>query len=262
MAFRPLLLLSTLLVCMSVQAAIKAEKVSYKADGTTMEGYVAYDTEKKKGLRPGILIVPDWMGVGSFAKEKADKLAKEGYVAFVVDVYGKGVRPKDNKEAGELATKYIGDRALFRKRMRGAYDKLLSMGAVNGKKIMVMGYCFGGTGALELARTGVPLAGIVTFHGGLSNPTPEDAKKIKGPVLVLHGADDPHVPPAEVAAFKEEMKNAPHHYEFIEYPGAVHAFTNPKAGSDTSKGVAYNRAADQQSWEAFEQFLKQQLDNN
>lgn len=262
MALRSLLLLSTLLVSISVQAAIKSEKILYKADGATMEGYVAYDTDVKKKLKPGILIVPDWMGVGPFAKEKADKLAKEGYIAFVVDVYGKGVRPKDDKEAGELATQYKGDRALFRKRMRGAYDKLLSMGAVNGKKIVVMGYCFGGTGALELARTGVPLAGIVSFHGGLSNPTPEDAEKIKGPVLVLHGADDPHVPPAEVNAFKEEMKKAPKHYEFIEYPGAVHAFTNPKAGNDNSKGVAYNKAADQQSWQAFEEFLKQQLDNN
>jgi len=262
MSFRQLLVLSTLLVSVSIQAAIKSEKVTYKADGALMEGYVAYDTEKKKNLRPGILIVPDWMGVGPFAKEKADKLAKDGYVAFVVDVYGKGIRPKDDKEAGELAGKYKGDRALFRKRMRGAYDKLLSMGAVNGKKIVVMGYCFGGTGALELARTGVPLAGIVSFHGGLSNPTPQDAKNIKGPILVLHGADDPLVPPAEVNAFKEEMKNAPHRYELIEYPDAVHAFTNPKAGNDKSKGVAYNREADKQSWEAFEQFLKQQLDDN
>lgn len=255
-----LLTLSIMLSCCA-QAAIKTEKIDYKADGTTLEGYLAYDAEKKKGGRPGILIVHDWMGPSAFTKEKADKLAKEGYVAMAVDIYGKGVRPKSNEEAAKLAEKYKGDRALYRKRLRAAYDKLLTINAVNGKQIVVMGYCFGGTGALELARTGVPLAGTVTFHGGLSNPTPADAKNIKGPVLILQGADDPMVPAAEVNAFKEEMKNANISYEFIEYPGAVHAFTNPKAGNDKSKGAAYHKAADHESWEAFETFLKEKLEN-
>lgn len=254
------LLLSGLLVCSIAQAAIKSEKVVYKADGVAMEGYLAYDTDKKKPL-PGILIVHDWMGPSSFTKAKADLLAKEGFVALAVDIYGKGVRPKDNAEAAKLAGKYKNDRALFRKRIRAAYDKLLSVDAVDGKNIVVMGYCFGGTGALELARTGVPLVGTVSFHGGLSNPTPKDAKNIKGGVLILHGADDPNVPPAEVNAFKEEMKNANIHYEFIEYPDAVHSFTNPKAGNDKSKGSAYNKEADKESWEAFEHFLKARIDN-
>ncbi len=252
---------SSMLLSLNAHAVIKTQKMEYKGNGTTMEGYLAYDTDKKKGGRPAILIVHDWMGPSSFTKEKADKLAKEGYVALAVDIYGKGVRPKNEEEAAKLAEKFKGDRALFRQRIRAAYDALLAVGAVNGKKIIVIGYCFGGTGALELARTGVPLAGTVTFHGSLSNPTPADAKNIKGPVLVLHGADDPYVPPAEVNAFKDEMKNANVSFEFIEYPGAVHAFTNPKAGNDKSKGVAYNRAADQQSWEAFQHFLKEQFDN-
>lgn len=253
------LLIATLFVAINAQAAIKSQTFVYKANGTTMEGYLVYDTEKKKKQKPGILIVHDWMGPSDFTKDKANQLAKEGYVALAVDVYGKGVRPKNSEEAAKLADKYKGDRALYRKHMRAAYDALLGINAVNGKKIFVMGYCFGGTGALELARAGVPLAGAVSFHGGLSNPTPADAKNIRGPLLILHGADDPYVPPAEVNAFKEEMKNANTTYEFIEYPDAVHAFTNPKAGNDNSKGAAYNKAADKQSWEAFENFLKEHL---
>ncbi len=169
--------------------------------------------------------------------------------------------PKNQEEAAKFAQQYKDDRALFRKNLRAAYDALISINSVNAKKIVVMGYCFGGTGALELARSGVPLAGTVSFHGGLSNPTPADAKNIKGPVLIMHGAEDPFVPPAEVAAFKDEMKNANISYEFIEYPGAVHAFTNPQAGNDKSKGAAYNRTADRESWEAFEHFLKENLAN-
>ncbi|MCS5711565.1 dienelactone hydrolase family protein [Candidatus Berkiella aquae] len=259
MKSQALSIMTALLLAFNAQAAIKSQKLDYKSNGITMEGYLVYDAEKKKQKRPAVIIVHDWMGLGPFTKEKADKLAKEGYVAFAVDVYGKGQRPKNNDEAAKFAEKYKNDRKLFRDRLKAAYTALLSVDAVNGKKIFVMGYCFGGTGALELARSGVPLLGTVSFHGGLSSPTPEDAKNIKGPVLVLHGAEDPNVPPAEVAAFKEEMKNGHVSYEFIEYPGAVHAFTNPLAGNDKSKGVAYNREADRESWEAFEAFLKQQL---
>ncbi len=236
-------------------AAIKTEVVEYTADGVPMEGFVAYDDSHQKP-GPGVMIVPDWMGVGDFAKDKAQKLAQEGYTAFVVDVYGKGVRPKDTTEAGKLVTKYKSDRPLFRSRMKAAFDKFSGMKEVNPQKIMVMGYCFGGTGALELARSGAPVVGTATFHGGLSSPTPHDAKNIKGPVLVMHGAQDPMVGPQEVEAFKEEMKNGNVNLTFIAYPDAVHAFTNPKAGDDKSKGMAYNKDADEKSWQAFEKFLK------
>jgi dienelactone hydrolase len=242
------------LLTSSVMGTLKTEPVDYTANGDSMEGYVAYDDAiKPKGA---ILVVPDWMGLGQFAKDKADKLAKEGYVAFAVDVYGKGVRPKDNKEAAQLATKYKDDRKLLRSHMQAAYDKLTSMNEVDPKKVLVMGYCFGGTAALELARAGAPLVGTAVFHGGLASPTPDDAKNIKGPVLVMQGADDPVVPPKEVEAFKEEMKNGNVNLTFIAYPGAVHAYTNPLAGNDNSKGVAYNANADKKSWKEFEKFLK------
>lgn len=261
MKLRSLWIIPGLFLACGAQAALKSQVLEYKSNGTKMEGYLVYDTENKKKLKPGILIVHDWMGLSNFTKEKANALAKEGYVALAVDVYGKGVRPKNQEEAAKLAQQYKDDRTLFRQHLRGAYDALISINSVNAKKIVVMGYCFGGTGALELARSGVPLAGTVSFHGGLSNPTPADAKNIKGPVLIMHGAEDPFVPPAEVAAFKDEMKKANISYEFIEYPDAVHAFTNPQAGNDKSKGAAYNRSADRESWEAFEHFLKENVAN-
>ncbi|MBI3544427.1 MAG: dienelactone hydrolase family protein [Deltaproteobacteria bacterium] len=237
-------------------AAIKTQAVEYSAGGTTMQGFVAYD-DAKKGPRPGILIVHDWMGLGPFAKDKARQLAGEGYVAFAADIYGKGVRPKSPAEAGKLAGKFKSDRPLLRERVRAAFDKLVAMKQTDAKKVVAMGYCFGGTTALELARSGAPLAGTASFHGGLSTPTPEDAKNIHGPVLAMHGADDPNVPPSEVEAFKEEMKKAGVKMKFVAYPGAVHAFTNPAAGNDNSKGAAYNAEADKKSWVEFEQFLKE-----
>ena len=233
---------------------IQAKPVEYTSDGAVMDGFVAYGDAKTPA--PGILIVHDWMGLGQFSKDKAEQLAKQGYVAFAVDIYGKGVRPKNAEEALALATKFKQDPKLLRARIRAAYDKLTAMKEVDAKKIVVMGYCFGGTTALELARSGAPLAGTVSFHGGLGTATPDDAKAIKGRVLVLHGADDPFVPAAEVAAFKDEMKKANVKMDFVAYKGAVHSFTNPAAGTDNSKGAAYNADADKQSWSEFQKFLK------
>lgn len=240
---------------------IRTKKVEYRADGTILEGYLAAPNDKRRKLRPAILIVHDWMGPSEFTRKKAQQLAKDGYIAFAVDIYGKGVRPHDQKEAAETAGKYINDRNLYRKRLRAAYDTVIRMNDVNAKKIFIIGYCFGGAGALELARSGVPLAGTVTFHGSLNTPTPNEANKIKGPVLVLHGADDPKVPPQEVSAFREEMKRGNVNYEIIEYPDAVHSFTNPQAGNDKSSGSAYNATADKESWQAFQDFLRKSNDN-
>ncbi len=238
----------------TAQAAVTTKTIEYHQGDTTLEGYVAYD-DAIAAPKPGVLIVPDWMGPGPFAFQKAEQLAKEGYVGFVVDVYGKGVRPKDGAEAGKLAGLFKGDRPLLRARMRAALDTLTAMKQVNTKKVLVMGYCFGGTAALELARSGAPLAGVASFHGGLSSPSPQDARNIKAPVLAMHGADDPFVPAPEVQAFKDEMKSAGVDLKFIAYAGAVHSFTNPAAGTDNKKGAAYNASADKESWKAFEEFV-------
>ena len=233
--------------------------VDYSAGANKMRGYVAFkeDGDKTSGVKkPGILIVHDWMGLADFQKNKADQLANDGFVAMAVDIYGVGVRPKNMEEAGKLATKYKSDIPLLRSHIRAAYDKLVAMPNVDPNKIIVMGYCFGGTTALELARSGVPLAGTASFHGGLATPNSKDAKNIKGKLLVMHGAIDPYVPAKEVAAFKKEMKDAKVQMEFIEYPGAVHAFTNPMAGDDIKAGAAYNADADRKSWVDFTNFVK------
>jgi dienelactone hydrolase len=229
----------------------RAGIVEYKQGDTTLEGYLAGDT----GKRPGVIIVHDWMGPGKFSTAKADELAKLGYVALAADIYGKGVRPANPKEAGEQAGKFKNDRALLRARVLAALDVLKNNKHVDPKRIAAIGYCFGGTTVLELARSGADIAGVVSFHGGLDTPAPGDAKNIKCKVLVLHGADDPNVPPAQVAAFEKEMTEAGVDWQLIKYSGAVHAFTNPEAGHDNSKGAAYNERADKRSWEATKQFF-------
>ena len=235
-------------------AAVKTEVVEYKQGDTTCQGYLAWD-DSAAGKRPGIVLVHDWMGVGDYVERRAREVAALGYVVLAADIYGKGVRPKDAREAGQLAGKYKGDLPLLRARGRAALDTLVKNPRVDAAKLFAMGYCFGGTAALELARSGAPLVGVVTFHGGLATKDPADAKNIKGSVLVLHGFDDPFVPPAEVAAFQKEMNDAHVDWEMVLYSHAVHSFTRPDSGNDNSKGAAYNEKADKRSWEAMKAFL-------
>lgn len=237
-----------------VQAEIHTEVVRYKQGDTELEGFVAYDTSKS-GTRPGILVVHQWKGLTDYEKKRCQMLAEMGYVAFAADIYGRGVRPSSVAEAGKLAGQYKGDRPLLRERVKAGLETLKSMRSVDSKKIAAIGYCFGGTTALELARSGANVAGVVSFHGGLSTPTPEDAKNIQCKVLALHGADDPYVPAPEVAAFQQEMRNAKVDWQFVSYSGAVHSFTHWDAGSDNSKGAAYNALADKRSWIAMQNFF-------
>jgi dienelactone hydrolase len=235
-------------------AAPAGQAVEYKAGDTACEGYLALPA-KAEGRAPGVLVVHDWMGVADFARGVCDKLAGLGYVAFACDVYGKGVRPQTPQEAGKQAGTYKGDRALFRERLRAGLDVLAKRAEVDPARIAAIGYCFGGTGALELARSGAAVVGAVSFHGGLDSPTPADAKNVRGKVLALHGADDPYVPPKEVQDFVEEMRGARVDWQLVHYGNSVHAFTNPAAGNDASKGAAYNAAADRRSWEAMKAFF-------
>lgn len=235
-------------------AAVRAERLDYRDGETVCEGYLAWD-DAVKGKRPGIVVVPDWMGQGEYSQRRARELAALGYVALSADVYGVGVRPKDSAEAGALAGRYKGDLPLLRRRGRAALDALAKDPRVDASRLFALGYCFGGTAALELARSGAPLVGTVTFHGGLGPKDPADARNIRGSVLALHGAADPFVPPAEVAAFQKEMTDAKVDWEMVYYSGAVHSFTRPDAGNDPSKGAAYDEKADRRSWEAMKSFL-------
>lgn len=247
------LLFVSLLFCTNAVAAVKTEPVQYKDGDVVLEGVLAYDDATKE-RRPGVLVMHDWMGPGAFSTKKAEDLAALGYVAFAVDIYGKGVRPKDRAEAGAQAGKYKGDRNLLRARTHAAYEVLAKHALVDAKRIGAIGFCFGGTAALELMRRGTPLTAVVSFHGGLDAPLPA-AKGIQAKVLVLHGADDPGVPPAQVAAWKDEMRALKLDWQLVEYANAVHAFTNPAAGNDNSKGAAYNALADKRSWEAMRDFF-------
>ncbi len=249
------LFLFVILAGLSAQAKMVTKTVEYKSESTVLEGYLAYDDGA--GVKPGIVVVHDWMGLSADTKKRAEMLAGLGYVAFAADIYGKGVRPKDATEAGQLATKYKSDVKLLRARVTAAFDYLKSQTVVNPAKLAAIGYCFGGTTALELARSGAALKGVVSFHGGLATPNPADAKNIKGRVLALHGADDPYVSAAEVTGFEKEMREAKLDWQLVAYGNAVHAFTVKAAGNDNSKGAAYNEKADRRSWIAMQEFFKE-----
>lgn len=242
------------LLSLSAEAKINLSKVEYSAGGKTFEGALATDSGKK-GKRPGVVVFHNWMGVTAETESKITELAKLGYIAMAADVYGKGTRPKDQKEAAELATRYKNDRKLLRDHANYALAELAKNPNVDKNKMFATGYCFGGTAALELGRSGADILGIVSFHGGLSNPVPADAKNIKAQVAVFHGAIDPFVPQDEFLAFKKEMDDAKITYEVTMYSGAAHSFTDKSVGDDISKGQAYNETADRRSWEAMKDFL-------
>lgn len=204
-------------------------------------------------------MVHDWMGMTDKTQDKARALANLGYVAFAADIYGKGVRPKDSAGASSEASKYKKDRKLFRERLNLAYQQLKTANHVDSKRLAAVGYCFGGTGVLELARSGAPLKAIVSFHGGLDSPEPALGAKIKAKVLALHGADDPYVSAEDLKAFEEEMRSNKVDWELIKYGGAVHSFTDKSAGNDNSKGAAYNAKADQRSWKDMKAFFTENL---
>jgi dienelactone hydrolase len=235
-------------------ATVVHKLVDYKQGNAVLEGYLAYD-DALKGKRPGVLVVHAWMGLDDNARKRADMLAGLGYVAFAADIYGKGIRPTNRDEAGKLAGKYKNDRKLLRARVDAAFDTMLKNPMVDATKTGAIGYCFGGTTAIELGRSGANVQGIVTFHAGLDAPTPADGKNIKAHMLILHGAADPYETPQDFAAFQKEMADNKIDWQLTEYGGAVHCFTDSTAGSDASTGCAYNPVADARSWVAMKTFF-------
>jgi dienelactone hydrolase len=249
-----LIFLATLLPAVAT-ADLRTRTVDYRDGNVTLEGFVAYaDAE---GRRPGVLVVPDWMGLGDHYRNIAKKLAEMGYVAFAADIYGKGVRPANAQEASAEASKYKSNRPLMRQRVLAGLEELKKLKEVDPNRIVAIGYCFGGTTVLELARSGADIRGVVSFHGGLDSPNPDDGKKIKAKVLVLHGADDPFVPPKDVAAFQEELRKGGVDWQMMYYGNNVHAFTTTAAGTDKKKGAAYDETADKRSWQQMQLFFKE-----
>ena len=240
--------LSVILVAgaLSAPAKIVTQTVAYQQGGVTLEGYLAYD-DARAGKQPGVLVVHQWMGLTDYEQNRAVMLAQLGYVAFCADIYGKGVRPQSIKDAGTEATKYKTDRALLRQRVQTGLEQLKGNPRVDSARVAAIGYCFGGTAVIELARSGATLDGVVSFHGGLDSPTPADGKNIQCKVLACHGGDDPFVPAKDLAAFEDEMRAANVDWRLIKYGGAVHSFTQPLADGSLP-GAKYNERADRRSW--------------
>lgn len=239
---------------LTAQAQIHTETIEYKQGDTVLEGYLAYDSSIK-GKRPGVLIVHQWKGLTDYEQKRAEMLAKLGYNVFALDIYGKGIRPQSSQEAGAQAGKYKSNRDLLRARAQAGLAVLQKQELTDPKRVAAIGYCFGGTTVIELARSGADIAGVVSFHGGLDSPHPEDGKHIKCKVLALHGADDPHVSAKDLAAFEDELRQAKVDWELVKYGGAVHSFTDWNAGDNPGQGAAYNEKADRRSWEAMKQFF-------
>ena len=252
---KKLIALSAALFCAVIaHAAIHTETVEYQLGDTTLAGFLAYD-DAIKGARPGVLIVHQWKGLTDYEQKRAEMLAKLGYVAFCADIYGKGVRPTTPQTAGAEAGKYKSNRALLRQRVNAGLDTFRKQKVVDATRIAAIGYCFGGTTVIELARSGADLAGVVSFHGGLDSPAPADGKNIKCKVLACHGADDPYVPAKDLEAFETEMRDSGADWRLIKYGGAVHSFTDWNSKGANSTGAAYNEKADKRSWEDMKAFF-------
>jgi dienelactone hydrolase len=254
-----LILLITLPFFKAMAQQIKTSKPEYRDGDVKLEGFLAYDSSLT-GKRPVVIVVHEWTGINDQTVKRCEQLAKLGYLAFAADIYGKGIRPQNPGEAGKEAGKYKENRSLMRSRMKAALAQVKQHELAENDEVAVIGYCFGGTAALELARSGANVKGVVSFHGGLDNPKPEDAKNIKAKVLICHGAIDPFAPKEQVDAFVKEMNGAKADYQLILYSNAVHSFTNPGAGTDISKGAAYNAEADKRSWEAMKTFFEEIFD--
>lgn len=242
--------LVTLLFAISAHAAIREEPVTYKDGATEMKGFVVYD-DAVKDKRPGVVVVHEWWGITKHVHGEARKLAEQGYTAFIADMYGDGKTADNPKDAGALSGGVMKDPQAMQSRFNAARATLAQHQTVDPSRIGAVGYCFGGAVVLNMARAGADLAGVATFHGTLGANVPAPAPgTVKAKLLVLNGADDPFVKPEAIDSFKKEMDAAKVDYKFVNYPGAVHAFTNPaatEAGKKFNLPLAYNAEADKES---------------
>lgn len=239
-----------------MEAKLKEENITYKMDSITMDGFVVYD-ENIEGKRPAVVVVPEWWGLNEYAKRRARDLAKLGYIAMAIDMYGNGQRADEPGKAGQLAGPFYENPIMAKQHFDAGLAKFKEYPQVDQTKIAAIGYCFGGGIVLNVARLGEDLKGVVSFHGSLVG-TPADKALLKAKVLVCHGNDDPYVPADEVAQFKKQMDSINADYTFKGYAGAVHAFTNPDATENGKKfkmAIAYNAAADTASWKEMQDFF-------
>lgn len=238
----------TLILSISANAAVKTEVVEYEFEGTKLKGMLAYD-DSKTGKLPGVMVVHEWWGLNEYAKKRATMLAELGYVAFAADMYGNGQMTEHPADAGKMAGEVRKNVKTWLGRANAGLDVLKKNDRVDSKKLAVIGYCFGGSTALQVALSGGDIAAAVSFHGALPVPTPDQAKAVKGRILVCHGADDAFIPAATIEKFKSTLKDAGTKLQFESYPGAVHSFTVKDIEKKGVDGLKYNEAADTKSWE-------------
>lgn len=256
---RPLLI--ALLLCCSTmaQAAIQTREVPYTAaDGTRLVGYHAWD-DAISGPRPGVIVVHEWWGLNDYAKRRARDLAALGYSALAVDMYGDGRNTQHPDDAKAFMNAALADPAIPKARFQAGLDLLKAQPQTDPARLAAIGYCFGGKVVLDMARQGLPLAAVVSFHGALVTATPATPGSVKAKVLVEHGAADSFITAEQIAAFKAEMDQAGADYRFVELPGAKHGFSNPDADAHKGHGLdlGYQKEADERSWADMQALFKE-----
>ena len=244
---------------LTVQAKVVTKEITYKANDLELKGYLAYD-DALKAKRPGVLVVHEWWGQNDYIRKRARMLAELGYVALALDMYGDGKVATHPQDASKFSGEVMKNLAVAEQRFMAGLALLKQQPQTDNQHIAAIGYCFGGGVVLAMARRGVDLDGVVSFHGSLGAGAPAEPGKVKAKILVLNGADDPFVKPEQIAAFKGEMKAAGVDYEFVNYPGAKHSFTNPDATENGKKfqlPLEYNAKADKESWQKMQSFFQQ-----
>ena len=247
------------LAASAAQAAVQGREVSYQANGTTLKGYLAYD-DAIKGKRPAVLVVHEWWGHNAYARKRADMLAELGYTALAVDMYGDGKQASHPDDAGRFAAEVSKNMPLAKARFEAGMQLLRKQETVDARQMAAIGYCFGGGVVLNMARMGVDLKGVASFHGSLATDSPAQPGKIKARIISFTGEDDAMITAATVAAFRQEMESAKANFKVVTYPGVKHSFTNPDAdelGRKFNLPLAYNAAADQDSWQQAKVFLRE-----
>ena len=251
-------LLAMLLFASSLaQATVQGKEVTYTAGGTTLKGYIAYD-DAIKGKRPGVLVVHEWWGNNEYARKRATMLAGLGYTALALDMYGEGKQAHHPDEAAKFSGELAKNLPLAKARFESAMKLLQQQKNVDATNIAALGYCFGGSVVLQMARLGENMKGAVSFHGSLATETPAEPGKVRARIISFTGTADPMIPAEQVAAFKQEMEKAGANYKVVTFPGAKHSFTNPAAdeyGREFKLPLAYDAAADKASWDETQSFL-------
>jgi dienelactone hydrolase len=240
------------------RAAVVTKTVEYEFDGIKLKGFLAHDDAVKE-KRPGVLVVHEWWGLDDYAKGRCKQLAGLGYVAFAPDMYGEGKSVEHPDDARKMSAMVRENVKVWRGRAAAGLKQLAAQPTVDASKLAAIGYCFGGSTALQLAASGADLKAVVTFHAGLPKFTPEEAKAIKAKLLICHGADDMFIKPEDIKAFREALDAAKVKYEFVGYKDVFHSFTVPEADKHMLKGMKYDKAADEKSWKEMLALFKETL---